>query len=223
MMDLPVLYSFRRCPYAIRARMAIAYSGVSVVLREVVLRDIPQAMRDASPKATVPVLVLQDGVVIDESADIMRWALAQCDPDSWIASANIASCLSLIDESDNDFKTHLDHYKYADRFPDFSAQHYRTEAEFFLQKLEAKLQSGPFLFGENPGIADVAIFPFIRQLSLVDKPWFDAAPYPHLQSWLNHLLNSDLFLSVMQKYPAWQKGDAVTLFPSENLPQRQVS
>ena len=214
--DFPVLYSFRRCPYAIRARMALACSGIRVELREVVLREMPAALLACSAKATVPVLLLPDGRVIDESRDIMEWSLAENDPQEWLpgAGAGVLEALNqLIRANDHSFKQHLDRYKYADRYPQHPASVYRAEAEVFLQQLECNLRQHGWLLGERMGFADVAIFPFVRQFALVDKAWFDRTPYPRLHAWLNHFLESALFLQVMKKYPQWRDGDTLTLFP----------
>jgi len=214
--DLPVLYSFRRCPYAMRARMALSYSGVSVELREVLLRDMPAALLDCSPKGTVPVLVLEDGRVIEESLDIMRWALATRDPDHWLAvdaATQLADINGLVDANDRSFKPQLDRYKYAERYPEQPAAAYRRAGERFLQQLEQRLARTAWLCAGRMTLADVAIFPLVRQFALVDKPWFDAAPYPRLQAWLDGLLESVLFLGVMQKYPQWHAGDVPTVFP----------
>ena len=213
---LPVLYSFRRCPYAMRARMAIFCCGTRVELREVVLREMPASLLACSSKGTVPVLVLPDGRVIDESRDIMAWALAINDPDRWLPDGGEdvqAESDPLIDENDYSFKQHLDRYKYAERYPEHPASVYRSAGEHFLQQLEQRLEQRRWLAGERTGVADIALFPFIRQFAYVDRPWFDSAPYPRLQRWLNHFLDSALFSSVMKKYPQWQDGDAVTLFP----------
>lgn len=209
---LPILYSFRRCPYAIRARMTLQYSGVAVELREVVLRDKPPGMLAASAKGTVPVLVLADGTVLEESYDIMRWALSINDPDSWWRNELAADTGRLIEENDFSFKTHLDHYKYADRYPVFSREEYRRRGEVSLQLLEARLEASLFLMGEQLTFADVAIFPFVRQFAFVDKHWFDAAPYPNLQRWLTGFLDGALFLNVMRKYPQWQESAPATVF-----------
>lgn len=212
----PVLYSFRRCPYAIRARMALAYSGVRVELREVLLREMPASLLACSPKATVPVLLLPDGRVIDESRDIMAWALAENDPQQWRPTAGDGArdaCHRLIDENDHSFKQHLDRYKYADRHPQHPASVYRAGGERFLQQLERHLTQHGWLLGERMGLADIAIFPFVRQFALVDKAWFDSMPCPRLHAWLDHFLESALFLQVMKKYPPWQDGDSITLFP----------
>ncbi|MEZ5529535.1 MAG: glutathione S-transferase [Porticoccaceae bacterium] len=208
-----ILYSFRRCPYAIRARMALCYAGVKVELREVLLKDKPTAMLAASPKGTVPVLVLEDGTVLDESLDVMRWALSKNDPDSWWDESLAESILELVQQNDVDFKPWLDRYKYADRYPEFSPEHYRSQCEQFLQTLEAHLGQHAYLLRDTLCFADVAIFPFIRQFALVDRDWFDAAPYPRLREWLDGLLASELFAAVMEKYPVWQEGNAPRLFP----------
>ncbi|MBU2966725.1 glutathione S-transferase [Amphritea sp. 2_MG-2023] len=212
----PILYSFRRCPYAIRARLAIAGSGQSVTLREVVLKDKPAAMLQASSKATVPVLVLPEGRVIDESRDIMRWALRQSDPHNWLCADDpdqLWQNEGLIQENDAVFKQHLDRYKYFERYPGHSQDYYRQQCEVTLGRLERQLQQSAFLTGEHCRLADIAIFPFIRQFAHVDRDWFYSAPYPDLQRWLDYHLTSPLFLSVMKKYPRWEEGDAVISFP----------
>jgi len=214
--SFPVLYSFRRCPYAMRARMALVCSGIRVELREVVLRDMPASLLACSPKATVPVLRLPDGRVIDESRDIIDWALAVNDPQQWLPTGGEEARRALeqlIDDNDYSFKQHLDHYKYADRHPQHPASVYRSRGERFLQQLERCLQPHGWLLGERMSVADVAIFPFVRQFALVDKPWFDATPFPRLHDWLNTFLDSALFAAVMKKYPPWQEGDDMTLFP----------
>lgn len=199
-MTRPILYSYRRCPYAMRARMALRYAGISVETREVVLGDKPRHMLAVSPKGTVPVLVLPDGKVIDESLDIMAWALAQQDPDGWLTDNRLFQ--ELITENDGSFKRALDQYKYATRFPEQSAEVYRQQGERFLARLEALLSEHAYLLSEKLTQADVAIFPFIRQFSMVDRDWFAEAPYPHLRQWLAGLLASELFNAVMQKQTA---------------------
>ena len=205
----PILYSFRRCPYAMRARLAIAYSGVQVALREVELKNKPAELLDISPKATVPVLQCSNGIIIDESRDIMVWALQQHDPDDWQESMNHP----LIDENDDAFKKALDRYKYADRFPEHSQEHYRQIGALFLEKIEKQLKSHTFIQNNHLSFVDMAIFPFIRQFYFVNISWFESAPYPHLNAWLQTCLNSKLFSTIMQKYPAWQAGDETTIFP----------
>ena len=210
-LKLPVLYSFRRCPYAIRARMALAYAGISFELREIVLRQKPPSMLAASAKGTVPVLVLPDGRVIDESFAIMNWALDQNDPRQWRRESLAEKTSTLVKENDFGFKTHLDHYKYADRFPERSSLHYRSEAEEFLQKLEHNLGRHRFLLNDQLTLADAAIFPFVRQFAFVDKPWFDKSCYHETCRWLGCFLESNLFSGVMGKYAAWREGDPVIL------------
>ena len=216
MSDMPVLYSFRRCPYAIRARLAIAQSAMPVLLREVVLKAKPSEMLASSPKGTVPVLVLSDGQVIDESLDIMHWALRQSDPDHWLpeqGSPEAEQCSALITDNDGPFKHYLDRYKYADRYPEQAAEFYREKAREYLKPLEQRLCSHRYLLGEQISLADAALWPFIRQFAHVDKAWFDQVELPGLQRWLDAFLTSPLFISVMKKYPAWQSGEAAVEFP----------
>lgn len=200
---LPILYSFRRCPYAIRARMALHYAGIQVELREVLLKDKPASMLSASSKGTVPVLIFPDGRVLDESFDVMRWALEQSDSDHWWLKEFEAEINELIQWNDGEFKQHLDHYKYFERYPEHPMEFYRAQAEEFLTALEQRLSVEKYLLGKNISIADIAIFPFIRQFAFADKRWFDVSPYPKLQSWLDEFLESNLFLSIMEKYPVW--------------------
>ena len=200
---LPILYSFRRCPYAIRARMALHYAGIEVELREVLLKEKPASMLGASAKGTVPVLIFPDGRVLDESYDVMCWALGQNDPDQWRRQQSQSDTEKLIQYNDGEFKRHLDHYKYFERFPEYSQEEYRAEAEKFLVILEEKLNNQNFLLGDQISLADVAIFPFIRQFAFADKQWFDQSPYPKLQHWLAFFLESELFLAVMKKYPVF--------------------
>lgn len=202
-MDVPVLYSYRRCPYAMRARMALKYAGIDVEIREILLRDKPKQMITLSPKATVPVLVLTDGRVIDESLDIMNWALGQQDKDGW-RQIDLDAAKALITENDGSFKQSLDAYKYAERHPEKTPEEHRQDGEVFLAKLERLLSAhGDGLFGRLPTMVDVAIFPFIRQFKGVDSQWFESSPYPKLNSWLNSLITSDLFISIMKKHPTY--------------------
>ncbi|WOF73765.1 glutathione S-transferase [Parvibaculaceae bacterium PLY_AMNH_Bact1] len=210
--DLPILYSFRRCPYAMRARLALAVSGQSVALREVVLRDKPPEMIDVSPKATVPVLVLGDGTVLEESLDVMNWALAQADPEGWLdVDRNIVG--ELVAENDGPFKHHLDRYKYANRYDGAVAEAHRAEASKTLSDLNARLEDADWLCGPSASFADYAILPFVRQFANTDRSWFDAQDWPHLRSWLERFLASDRFQSVMKKYPQWSAGDLEPIFP----------
>ena len=186
-----------------RARMAIRVSNIEVELREVDLKHKPDAMLQASPKATVPVLISPDKV-IEESLDIMLWALQQSDPHDWLKKDYLDEALSLIKYNDNLFKIHLDHYKYADRFPQKSQKEYREKGEVFLQQLEVKLNLHNFILCAEPCLADIAVLPFIRQFAYVDIKWFEASPYIKLKQWLQHWLESKLFKSIMTKHPAWQ-------------------
>ena len=209
---LPVLYSFRRCPYAMRARMALLYSSINVELREVLLKEKPSCMLTISAKGTVPVLLLPNGAVLDQSRDIMLWALNIDDPEHWLNEELAAPINGLIEQNDNQFKTYLDHYKYWERYPAESQQFYRSQAEEFLLLLEQLLQNHRYLLADRITMADIALFPFIRQFAFVDKNWFDRAPYPRLQFWLQAFLESSLFLRAMKKSPFWKEGDsAITL------------
>ncbi|KMT54384.1 glutathione S-transferase [Pseudomonas fildesensis] len=196
-MSEALLYSFRRCPYAMRARLALRYSGVPVRIVEVSLKAKPAEMLALSPKGTVPVLV-EDGQVIDESLAIMQWALAQHDPDGWLLQGDPA-VLALIDENDLGFKYHLNRYKYAERYPEQPMEHYRAEGEAFLQKLEALLADRAYLLADHPSLADMAVAPFVRQFAHVDREWFAGTPYRELQRWLEAFLQSPLFIGVMAK------------------------
>lgn len=209
MADLPILYSFRRCPYAMRARMAIAASGVSVELREVVLRDKPPELIAASSKATVPVLALSDNLVIDESLEIIRWALDQNDPEGWLA----ADDAGLIAQNDGPFKTALDRYKYPHRYSLDSGEAYREKGLKILAQFNERLQYTTFLCGDTAGLGDIAVFPFVRQFAATDQSWFDSQPLAHLQHWLTQHLASDRFSRIMHRYPQWKAGDAATYFP----------
>ena len=205
-MTIPVLYSFRRCPFAIRARMALVYSDIEAELREVKLSDMPAAMLQQSPKATVPVLVLGDGRVLDESLDVMTWCLSQSDPDHWLDID--AASRQLIQRCDEDFKPLLDRYKYADRHRECTELEHRNRAEVFVGELNQLVKRQAFLGGSRCRLTDVAIFPFIRQFAGVDAAWFERSEYASLRQWLQTMLASELFQRVMQKHPFWQPGDA---------------
>lgn len=206
---LPILYSFRRCPYAIRARLALHVSSIVHELREVSLRNKPDCLLRASPKGSVPVLLLPEGRIIDESWDIMQWALQQRDPENWLGSQNrhLDAAVSLVAINDSRFKTALDRYKYANRHPEQPQAHYRRQGEAFLQQLEDCLRANVCLDGPGLSIADAAIFPFIRQFAGVDQAWFEQSPYPKLRDWTAALCHSSLFAAVMCKQAVWQTGD----------------
>lgn len=206
----PILYSFRRCPYAMRARMALLISGVTCELREVKLSDKPAAMIAASPKATVPVLVLPSGEVIAESLAIMRWALARHDPENWLEY----EAVELIAINDWPFKQHLDRYKYPSRYDDVDPVAERQAGLVILQDLEHHLRQNGALCRSTRSFADIATMPFVRQFAHTDREWFDAQTLPHLHIWLAQLKTSDVFNRAMVKHPIWQDGQDITLFPA---------
>jgi glutathione S-transferase len=214
---LPILYSFRRCPYAMRARMALLASGTACELREIALRVKPPEMLAASPKGTVPVLLLPDGTVLEESLDIMLWALQRNGPQHWLTPeyGSLDEMLQLIAQCDGDFKLHLDRYKYPNRFDNVDALQHRAAGADFLLTLESDLAQHPYLFGSRPALADIAIFPFVRQFAQTDQAWFDAQPWPHLTRWLSALLDSTFFFSVMHKFDPWESGSTGPVFPAQ--------
>jgi glutathione S-transferase len=195
--------------------MSLSSAGLRSELREVVLRDKPAELLTISPKATVPVLQLPGGAVIDESLDIMLWALAQRDPDDWLrpAGASPDEALALIEQTETQFKPHLDRYKYPDRYADASAAEHRTAGSNFVSLLEERLTGMPYLYGEQPCIADIAIFPFIRQFANTDSEWFESSPYRRTRTWLAKLSGSKLFDIAMKKYPQWKSGNEAVFFP----------
>jgi glutathione S-transferase len=202
-----ILYSFRRCPYAMRARLAVAVAGTACELREVKLSAKPAAMLEASPKGTVPVLVLADGRVIDESLDIMRWALTTRDPEGWLQREDAA----LIAANDGPFKRDLDRYKYPERHAADPVEH-RAAGFAFLQRLDDRLARSAQLGGPSRGMTDAAIMPFVRQFAAVDPRWFAAQPLPNLQAWLAAHLASDLFGTVMLRVKLWMPQDVPVFF-----------
>ena len=198
----PILYTFRRCPYAMRARMAIRIAEISVEQIEVSLKNKPRELVDYSPKGTVPVLVTQTGEVIEQSRDIMLWALQQSDPGNWLLQENELkqqAMTQLVDKCDFEFKPLLDRYKYFDRYPEASQEEYRYNAEIFLTELNIILSKQEFLIDEKMRFADAAIFPFIRQFAAVDSEWFKQSTYNHLQRWLEACINTETFKKIMEK------------------------
>lgn len=211
-MPLPLLYSFRRCPYAMRARLALRAASIECELREVVLRDKPSSLLQLSPKGTVPVLLLPDGRVIEESADIAHWALSLNDPLGWLSPCfgTSAEVVELVDRAEPDFKYHLDRYKYACRYDEAPANLHRELASRFLEELEERLQGAPWLYGARQSWADVGIVPFVRQFANTDRSWFDAQSWSSLRKWLVDFEESASFSAIMQKYPQWHEGDEST-------------
>ena len=185
--------------------MAIAQAGIVVEHREVLLRDKPRQMLEISAKGTVPVLQLLGGRVIDESLEIMLWALDCQDKDNWMDRYETGAGASLIARNDGEFKQYLDRYKYADRYPDYPQHYYREQAEIFLAELESRLTVSRFLCGDRVVLADVAVFPFIRQFAAVDRQWFEGSEYQALNYWLQYWLDSSLFKSVMVKHAPWEE------------------
>lgn len=210
MRDRPILYSFRRCPYAMRARMALLMSGTVCDIREVKLSQKPEELIALSPKATVPVIVRTDGTVIEESLDIMRWSLGRNDPEGWLAREDRA----LIEANDGPFKYHLDRYKYPERHASDPAKH-RAAGLALLGVLETRLATQHNLCGDQRGITDAAIFPFVRQFAETDRAWFDAQPLPNVQVWLRSHLQSALFGAIMVRLEPWRPGDVPIGFPVE--------
>ena len=211
---LPRLYSFRRCPYAMRARLALLFAKLPVELREIVLKNKPSQMLAISPKGTVPVLQLPEGRVIEESREIMIWALEHNDKQGLLDAKLIKQANDLLDKNDDEFKHWLNHYKYADRYPEMSQAEYQERGEVFLQSLETLLNKNAYLLGDSISIADIGVMPFVRQFAHVDRDVFYGLPYPKLQRWLQDWLEHPLFKQAMTKFDPWQEGDEVIIFPN---------
>jgi len=214
-MTLPILYSLQHCPYAMRARLGILLAQQPVMLRAIVMQDKPAEMLEASPKGTVPVLVLgaeHHNQVIDESLDMMLWALERNDPNHLLYGKNpdaLAEMLQVIHENDAVFKPNLEQYKRAKRFHGDDQEACRLLCEPFIQGLEYRLTKHDFFMGDTPSLLDYALLPFVRQFSKVNRPLFSHGPYTHLQRWLNHHLQSRLYAKAMFKYPLWlETGEA---------------
>jgi len=212
---LPILYSLRNCPYAMRARIAIYKAKQTVMLRDIVLNNKPKEMIAASPKATVPVLVLTDGTVVAESLAVMLWAFKQTDPDNLLQSQNecvLVEILALITTFDDDFKACLDKYKCAKRYRETNVVECREVCEQYLELLEIRLSSHLFLMSNTESLADIALLPFIRQFARVERQWYLQSPYPKVRQWLNNYLQSPMFTKVMAKYPLWLDNHEIVLF-----------
>lgn len=213
---LPILYSLRNCPYAMRARIAIFYAKQPVILRDVVLSNKPKVLLTASPKGTVPVLVFPEAVseskpkVIEESLAVMLWALKENDPDDLLQKSDLnglTSMLKIIATFDSDFKTCLEAYKCAKRYHENTLIDCRQACEVYIQKLEQALTQHRFLMSSKPSLVDIALLPFIRQFARVERQWYLQSPYPKLRAWLNHYLQSSMFTKVMAKFPLWIESD----------------
>ena len=220
------LYSFRRCPYAMRARLGLLFAELQVELREIILKNKPAQMLAISPKGTVPVLQIfdftlestfestLDETVIEESREIMLWALEQQDPQNLLDAKVLSQANALIEQNDREFKHWLDRYKYADRHLEMTQLEYRQQGEVFLQVLEELLTKNKYLLGDDISIADVGIMPFVRQFAHVDRTIFNSLPYPYLQKWLQNWLAHPFFLQAMTKFKPWEEEDDVVVFPS---------
>ena len=210
--NLPILYSFRRCPYAMRARMAIHISGQKCEIREVLLRDKPPSMLEYSAKGTVPVLILQDCKVNDESLDVIDWALNLNDPDDWQRSKDKEKTKELIKINDGEFKYHLDRYKYSKRYDNEDPEFHRKKCLKFIESINNELNNSEYIFDDNISYADIVLLPFIRQFRIADIEWFDSLPYNNLKKWLSSFLGSSLLNSIMKKYDLWKEGDKSIVF-----------
>lgn len=213
--NLPILYSLRNCPYAMRARIAIFKAKQTVMLRDVVLSNKPQEMLVASPKATVPILVLAHGKVLEESLEIMLWALNESDPNNLLHSHDenlLSEMLNLIHSFDHDFKVCLEQYKCAKRYRESNIIECREACEVYIQKLESRLSESSFLMSNNESLADIALMPFIRQFARVERQWYLKSTYPKIRAWLNNYLQSPMFTKVMAKYPLWLDNNEIVLF-----------
>ncbi|PCI55830.1 MAG: glutathione S-transferase [Gammaproteobacteria bacterium] len=212
---LPVLYSLRNCPYAMRARIAIFKAKQTVILRDIVLSNKPKEMIAASPKATVPVLVFTNGMILEESLAIMLWALNETDPNDLLHSENehvLSDMLILINRFDRDFKVCLEQYKCAKRYRESNLIECRVACEQFIQTLENRLNCHAFFMSNKESLADIALLPFIRQFARIERQWYLQSPYPKTRQWLNNYLQSPMFTKVMTKYPLWLATDEIVLF-----------
>ncbi|CTQ56242.1 glutaredoxin 2 [Roseibium album] len=214
MTELPILYSFRRCPYAMRARLAIQTSGLIVELREIVLRDKAPEFLETSPSNTVPCLKDRDAI-LDESLDIMLWALDRSDPENWMRpeQGDKDGMISLIQDCDGPFKHHLDRYKYDTRYNDVDKEQERSSAAGYLWDLNELLKETPWLFGNRASLADFAVLPFVRQFANTDRDWFEGEEWTALKGWLKAFEDSDRYRHIMPKWEKWKAGDSPVLFP----------
>jgi glutathione S-transferase len=214
-MSVPILYSLQHCPFAMRARMGILMARQEVLLRAVVTKDKPREMLAISPKGTVPILIFEDGTVIDESLDIMIWALKKNDPEDLLYKAQpelFSQIMSLIDTGDTEFRKDLSLYKHGSRYHQPEENELRSKCELFIKQLESRLEVNSFLFGNKLSIADLAVLPNVRQFINVDRKWFRQTDYPHLKKWLETLLQSLLFTKAMRKYELWNESNKEFVF-----------
>jgi len=219
--ELPILYSLRNCPFAMRARIAIFKTKQSIQLRDVVLSNKPQAMLIVSPKATVPVLIINHAdnnkkiEVIDESLDIMLWALQVRDPHNLFQQENPSAkddMLQIINTFDVEFKSCLEAYKCAKRYKEDNISECRQACEIYIKVLEGFLSQHDYIFSNNESLVDIALLPFLRQFARIERQWYLQSPYPKLRQWLNNYLQSPMFTKVMTKYPLWQENQRIVIF-----------
>ena len=210
-MTLPILYSFRRCPYAMRARMVLLHSKIQYEIREIKLSNKPKEMLAISPKGTVPVLILENGDILDESLDVMLWAIEQGNLRN-LFNLGKKEILDLIKINDGEFKDAIDRYKYSSLYPEKPMIEYRKMGELFLEKIESYLEKNKFIFGKNISLADLAIFPFIRQFCRVDIDWFNSSLFKKIKEWTLFFEGSENFIDIMRKIKPWTTGDKPTLF-----------
>ncbi len=210
-MTLPILYSFRRCPYAMRARMVLLHSKIQCEIREIKLSNKPKEMLAISPKGTVPVLILENGDILDESLDVMLWAIEQGNLRNLFNSGK-KEILDLIKINDGEFKDAIDRYKYSSLYPEKPMIEYRKMGQPFLEKIESYLEKNKFIFGKNISLADLAIFPFIRQFCRVDIDWFNSSLFKKIKEWTLFFEGSENFIDIMRKIKPWTTGDKPTLF-----------
>lgn len=203
-MSTNILYSYRRCPYAMRARMALIYAGVTFETREISLRNKPLSMLALSPKGTVPVLYREGGRVIDESLNIMLWALSLSDSHNWFLSSNRQEILAVIQKNDQEFKPLLDRYKYPERYVD-SQGAFEKAIEQHIKPLNDRLLKNRYLLGANQSLADIAIFPFVRQFARVNLALFEGLSYVRVNEWLSEIMSMEIYRKAMQKYPVWEE------------------
>ena len=210
-MTLPILYSFRRCPYAMRVRMVLLHSEIQCEIREIKLSNKPKEMLAISPKGTVPVLILENGDILDESLDVMLWAIEQGNLRN-LFNPGKKEILDLIKINDGEFKDAIDRYKYSSLYPEKPMIEYRKMGELFLEKIESYLEKNKFIFGKNISLADLAIFPFIRQFCRVDIDWFNSSLFKKIKEWTLFFEGSENFIDIMRKIKPWTTGDKPTLF-----------
>ena len=209
MLSIPILYSFHQCPFCLRARVALKYASLKIILRDVELNNLPAEALAVSSHATVPSLVINDDEYLDESWDIVKWAVQQDDSDNWLGEDNayLQDAEMLLEINDHSFKEDLKGYKDREHHPEQPMPYYRQRGEEFLEELNEMLVENNFLLAPHITIADIGVFPLVREFAMVDKVWFDKTPYPKLQAWLENIIDSEWFKAAMQENEIWQAGN----------------